>query len=416
MKVILSHPTGNGNVRAMLAALSEAKLLLEFNTTISVNDQASWIKFLPHGIRQELLRRTFPVSPDYISTHCFLEILRIVLVRLGLNRLVRNENGLASIDSVYSSFDQAVARRIEYLNGKHKIHAVYAYEDGALAIFKKAQSLGLKCIYDLPIAYWETGRALMMKEAERLPLWADTLQGGIKDSPAKLERKTQELKLADVVVVPGQFVMDSLPEFAMKKHVVAVPFGSPNITTPVRKIKNTRQSTGKLRVLFVGSMSQRKGLGDLFTAMKLLNRSDIELVVMGSLVVPMHFYKGELKSFTYEAGRSNEQVLALMRSCDVFCLPSIVEGRALVMQEAMSQGLPLIITANTGGADLIEEGVTGFLVPIRSPEIIAEKLTWFLENRSRIYEMGIEAQKHSAKYTWSNYGTQIIESISNYLK
>lgn len=415
MKIILSHPTGNSNVRAILSALVEANCLLEFNTTLSVNDQAAWVKLLPSGIRQELLRRKFPVSSEYISTHCYLEVLRMAFLRLGLNNWIRNEHGLASVDSVYRSFDQAVARRIDYLNkGKH-IDAVYAYEDGALAVFKKARSLGLKCIYDLPIAYWETSRALMLKEAERLPLWADTLQGGITDSPSKLERKTMELELADIVIVPGQFVLDSLPEFAMKKHIVAVPFGSPSITRKQSRLEKSGHKMRKLKVLFVGSMSQRKGLGDLFAAIKLLNRSDIELVIMGSLLAPMRFYKSELKSFTYEVGRSNEDVLALMRSCDVLCLPSIVEGRALVMQEAMSQGLPLIITANTGGADLIKEGVTGFLVPISSPEIIAEKLAWFLENRSRIPDMGIQAQQHSSTYTWANYGSQIIDSISSYL-
>src|SRR5690606_32851650 len=109
------------------------------------------------------------------------------------------------------------------------------------------------------------------------------------------------------------------------------------------------------RILFVGSMGQRKGLGDLFAAMRHFSPKEVELVVMGSLLAPMEFYKEQLPHFRYEGGRPNEQVLTLMRSCDVFCLPSIVVGRALVMQEAMSQGLPIIITPNTGGEDLVCE-------------------------------------------------------------
>ncbi|HKO81284.1 MAG TPA: glycosyltransferase family 4 protein, partial [Chitinophagaceae bacterium] len=170
-----------------------------------------------------------------------------------------------------------------------------------------------------------------------------------------------------------------------------------------------------LRVLYVGSMGQRKGLGDLFAAMRLLNNPNIELVVMGSLLAPLEFYRREYPNFTYEPGRPYEQVLALMKTCDVFCLPSIVEGRALVMQEAMSQGLPLIITPNTGGADLIEEGKTGFLVPIRSPQAIANKLCWFLENRSQVSEMGQMAQRHAAKYTWDNYGFNVTTAIKKFL-
>jgi len=166
-----------------------------------------------------------------------------------------------------------------------------------------------------------------------------------------------------------------------------------------------------LRVLFAGSMSQRKGLGDLFEAIKLLNNNNIQLVVMGSLMAPMEFYKGQLSQFRYETGRPNSEVLALMRTCNVFCLPSIVEGRALVMQEAMSQGLPIIITANTGGADLVIEGETGFLVPIRSPQSIAEKIDWCEQNREAVGEMGNKARLHAQKYTWDNYVNLIIDTI-----
>jgi glycosyltransferase involved in cell wall biosynthesis len=81
------------------------------------------------------------------------------------------------------------------------------------------------------------------------------------------------------------------------------------------------------------------------------------------------------------------------------------------MQEAMSQGLPLIITANTGGHDLIIEGKTGFLVPIRSPQAIADKISWFESNRDKTYEMGLQAQLHAESYTWDNYAKTIIEGL-----
>jgi glycosyltransferase involved in cell wall biosynthesis len=95
----------------------------------------------------------------------------------------------------------------------------------------------------------------------------------------------------------------------------------------------------------------------------------------------------------------------------VFCLPSIVEGRALVMQEAMSQGLPVVITANTGGADLVVEGRTGFLVPIRAPEQIAEKLSWLNRHRAELVAMKEEAARHSSSYSWTAYGDTVVEAI-----
>lgn len=416
MKIVLTHPTGNANVRAVMQALLQAGVLAEFNTTLAANPDARWLKLLPGSVREEWLRRTFPAPLTHIHTHPYREVARIALPKLGFHQLVRHELGWASIDAVYQDFDRITARRLLALAGKKQISAVYAYEDGALATFRQAKQLGLSCIYDLPIAYWETGRRLMLEEAQRLPAWGPTLGGGILDSTAKLDRKTEELELADVVVGPGQFVMDSIPKWAVGKQTIMAPFGSPVSMISAETMDQNQPDTRRpLRVLFVGSMGQRKGLGDLFAAVKLLNRPNLELVVMGSLLAPLDFYRSELPDFTYEPGRPHDQVLALMRSCDVFCLPSIVEGRALVMQEAMSQGLPLIITPNTGGADLIQEGQTGFLVPIRSPESIAGKLAWFLDHRSEVPAMGRRAQEHAASYTWERYGTTVVDSIHDFL-
>lgn len=412
MSIVISHPTGNRNVRAVIRGLEQAGMLAEFHTTLAADSTASWIKLLPIRFRNEWLRKTYPVSAEHLHTHPALELARMVLSKLGMQYPLRHEKGWASVDAVYTNLDRIVAKRLPK-SSTSEVNAVYAYEDGALSTFTRAKQLGLKCIYDLPIAFWETGRKLMIEEAERLPQWAHTLGGGITDSPAKLERKNRELEMADCVICPGKFVKDSLPVWATKAVIVS-PFGSPPVAN--NQISSSSKTKDRpLRVLFVGSMGQRKGLGDLFAAFRLLNRKDIELVVMGSLMETMEFYRSELSNFTYEPGRQHEKVLELMRSCDILCLPSIVEGRALVMQEAMSQGLPIIITANTGGDDLVIEGSTGFLVGIRSPEAIAQKLMWFLENRSDICEMGNLAKNHAAKYTWEKYELNIINGLTTFL-
>ena len=139
-----------------------------------------------------------------------------------------------------------------------------------------------------------------------------------------------------------------------------------------------------MRFLFAGALSQRKGLADLFAAMKLVRSPGAELVVMGSPILPMHFYRNQFAGFTHEPPRPHEAVLRLMSSCDVLVLPSILEGRALVQQEAMACGLPLIATRNAGGEDLIVEGETGFLVEPPTPEMLAEKLDSLLREPEQL--------------------------------
>jgi glycosyltransferase involved in cell wall biosynthesis len=455
MKIFIGHPTANQFFRHMTSAFERAGVLGRAATGLNGGPALGLIgNLLPSSLRRELARRSFPEPwGRQLHTRPVLELSRLVLLRLGMKTWCQGETALFGVDAVFHDFDRWMAQ------GLAGASAIYLYEDGALSSFQRAASLGITRIYDLPIAFWETARRLLEEEASRLPQWAETLGGGIKDSPAKLARKTRELELAEFVITPSQFVADSLPDWAKtSKRVIISPFGSPASLTNAWgdgrfDLESRNLATGRpLRVLFAGSMGQRKGLGDLFTAMRLLKRDDVELVVMGSLQAPIQFYRSEFPDFIYEPGRPHDQVLELMRSCDVFCLPSIVEGRALVMQEAMSQGLPIIITSNTGGADLVREELqsqndgypqkasdsgavlkqtisenlafqhsqplhygrfaTGFLVPIRSPEAIADAIAWCADHRPELAEMGLAARLKAATYTWEDYGDRVLAAIT----
>jgi glycosyltransferase involved in cell wall biosynthesis len=157
-------------------------------------------------------------------------------------------------------------------------------------------------------------------------------------------------------------------------------------------------------------MSQRKGLADLFAAMKLVKSTNIQLMIMGSLIRSLNWYS-QYADFTYEPPRPHQEVLRLMQSCDVLVLPSIVEGRALVQQEAMACGLPVIATQNAGADDAIIDGQTGFLVPVRSPRAIAEKLDWCASHREELSGMGIAAQTRARDFTWQAYGEKIVAAV-----
>jgi len=403
--ILLAHPSGNQFFRHLAQAFQRAGMLGELCTCIDWRGGGWRDALVPRGVATELGRRSFSRELGVpVASHPWREVARLVSGKLGCRRLTRHETGPFSVDAVYRDFDRWVAGRLTAAPGAGM---VYAYEDAAEATFSAAKARGWRCVYDLPIAHWATSRRLLAEEAARLPEWEPTLVG-TRDSPGKLARKERELALADVVVCPSRFVAESLPQAAREgKRIVVAPFGSPAAGGQVR----TSAPAGKLRVLFAGSMSQRKGLADLFATMRGLRRSDVELVVLGSPVAAPAFYRRMLADFTYEPPRPHEAVLALMRTCDILCLPSIVEGRALVVQEALSCGLPAIITANTGADDAVEEGRSGFVVPIRSPEAIAEKIAWFAEHRAAWPEFSRAAQAAAARFTWTAYGETIVDAL-----
>ena len=250
-------------------------------------------------------------------------------------------------------------------------------------------------------------RRLLAEEAERLPEWEPTLES-TREPEEKLVRKDEELSLADCISCPSEFVLQSIPAKIRKKTPCQIaPFGSPADTGNTLP-RNTSRKNGKLKLLFVGSMSQRKGLADLFEAMKLINSSQISLSILGQPSMPMGFYRSHYPNFKYLPPRSNEGVREVMLEHDVLVLPSIIEGRALVQQEALACGLPLIVTQNTGGEDLIEEERTGFIVPIRKPDAIAEKIDWFCQNLQEIDEMSEYCRNKASQYKWSEYARSII--------
>ncbi len=406
------HPTGNQNVRHVLGALDERGMLGTFHTTLGF-PESTWTRFLPNPVRAECLRRTYPISSRKLWARPGRETTRLIAQKLKWSFLSRHEKGWASVDQVYQDLDRAVARRIKGHRSGPKVAGVYGYEDGCLETFRAAKALNLKCFYDLPIAYWETVRKLLEEERQRLPEWEPTLVG-TRDSLAKMERKTGELALADVVICPSLFVLRSLPQaMCQEKRCIVAEFGSP--PRNLDAARRAAPASGKLRVLFAGSLTQRKGLADVFAAMKLLKRQDVELIVMGSAIAPMEFYRSQYQDFTYMSTRPHREVLQLMQSCDVLVLPSLAEGRALVQQEALANGLPLIITENTGGEDLIVPGETGFLVPIRSPEKIAEKISWLADNRDSLPDMRLAAVKKADEYPWQRYTDRILSALTSSL-
>ncbi len=411
--ILLSHPTGNQNVRQALQAFYDADLLAEYVTSVATFEGNVFGYLAKSKIGGEFERRRYKQQfADITKLHPNFEMARKIASKLKISWLTHNETGLFSVNAIYRDMDRYAGKRIIKNVQRGRLSAVYGYENGALQMFESAKSKGLKCIYELPIAYWQTSRQLLNEEAHRLPQWSGTLEGLLVFEKI-FARKDRELELADVIICPSDFVHDSLPAHIRKsKPTYIIPFGSPEI--PLSKAALSAKSSKPLKVLFAGTMTQRKGLSDLFEAMKLLNTKNFELHVLGSPVVELDFYKQQYAEFIHHPPCSHAEVLKLMQSCDVFVLPSIVEGRALVQQEALACGLPIIVTKNAGAEDLVADGTAGFLVPIRNPNAIAERLNYLHLNRDKLAMMKVAAHAKSQQVTWESYRNGLVNIVAEH--
>ncbi|MCX6967513.1 MAG: glycosyltransferase family 4 protein [Verrucomicrobia bacterium] len=403
--ILFSHPTGNANVRHAAQALEEAGLLAEFWTCVSWNPQSPINRFLPKNLRNQLCRRALPDSLRGKVKHVpWREAGRMLASAWGLPSLSRHEGKLFSIDAVYRSLDRNVARRVARGKG---IAAVYCYEDGASQAFAAAKARGMKCLYDLPIGYWRAAHPIYEEEMEREPQWAATLTGTL-DSAEKLARKDEELSLADAVFVASSFTKKTIERApcAKNKPVHVIPYGSPFTPPPAMA-----RTGGKLKVLFVGGLGQRKGLSYLLKAVDLLG-SQVELTLVGNKTTNDCAPLNEaLRRHRWIPTLPHSEVLREMSRNDVFVFPSLFEGFGLVILEAMSQGLPVITTENTAGPDLIQEGESGFIVPIRSAQAIAEKLDLLLRDSRLLSAMKTAARETALRHTWGQYRARLGEAV-----
>lgn len=397
-------------MRQSVQALAEADLLAEFWTCINWNPEAAYAKLLPESLKRQFARRTFPaVARSRTHASPWREAGRLLAPKIKMQALTRHETGPLSVDAVFQALDRRVARRLPHIAG---LTGVYAGEDGACETFRQAQRLGLKRFYDLPIGYWRAAQALYAEEREREPEWAGTLTG-TQDSSAKLARKDEELALADVVFVASAFTRQTLETataFAGQVHVV--PYGAP----PETEAPMITATPPRLRLLYVGSLTQRKGLSYLLQAVESV-RDHVELTLIGTKPVancaPL---EAALRRHRWIESLPHEGILSEMQRHDLLLFPSLFEGFGLVMLEAMSQGLPVVATPHTAGPDVITDGEDGFLVPIRSADAIAEKITLLLDCPALLAGMRIAAWETAQRRTWVDYRarmTQVIRAEMN---
>jgi alpha-maltose-1-phosphate synthase len=404
--LILSHPTGNPNVREAARALNEAGLLSEFWTSVCWNQECLLNRVLPRSLCRELDRRAFShIGRDQLRCHPWIEFGRLAARQLGMASLMRHEVGMFSVDAVYRSLDSRVAERL--YDAPH-IRGVYAYEDGALATFRAARRLDAKTIYELPIGYWKCYRELMEEEATLQPEWVLTLQGS-SDSEEKLQRKDEELALATEIVVPSEYVRGTLRKAGhLEAQISVLPYGAPPTKPIFRAEKSTRNS--RLKILFVGGLSQRKGLSYLLEAVTRFG-SKIELTLVGRRVAECRTLDAALNVHRWIPSLPHSALLEEMSHHDVMVFPSLFEGCALVVLEAMSQGVPVITTPNTGALHFVSDGEDGFIVPIRDVEPIVEKLEMLLLDRDRMAAMSLAAVRKASLHSWEHYRRRLATTV-----
>ena len=400
MKVIISTPNINSNIAKVVDVLKKLNYLDSFWTTL----------FFPFKLRFLQKKYYKEINYKFVKFNFFKEIMRKICVTLNIKKLYAHDENIFSADAVCKNLDKKVAK---YIFKNNKINIIYSYEDCSKESFKAAKLKNIKTIYDLTSPYWLFKKKILEEELKLQPDW--NLSSTEILSEQKCKVKDEELILSDQIIVASSVTAKSLELFNSKKKldIKIIPYG---IDSPATKTINQRKVNEKFKIFFAGRPTLSKGIQYLIQS---LNRIDFpwEVEIAGSNPENPNQISEQLNSFfkdercKFLGQISNDDLLKRMKKSHIFLFPSLFEGFGQVLLESFSCGLPIITTFNTAGSDLIENGKSGFLTPIRDITKTTEILFNLYENeelRKSIAECAFSTIK---KYSWENYQKELSKVI-----
>lgn len=182
----------------------------------------------------------------------------------------------------------------------------------------------------------------------------------------------------------------------------------------VPKIK--KYLDGKINILFLGRIEERKGLIYLLKALKILNKkfNDLRLIVIGEgplkEICREWAKKNKLENVVFEKAISQKEIPSYYKTADIYCSPAIYgESFGIVLIESMAVGTPVVAFANRGYRGVLEKGKGGkFLAKPKSYRELAEKLEILIKSESLRKKMGEWGIKEAEKYSWPKVADQVL--------
>lgn len=234
--------------------------------------------------------------------------------------------------------------------------------------------------------------------------------------PRGIKKELQEYEEADIISIPSTFVKNTFLEYGVSEEKLFVnPYG---VSSYFEK-KEVAQSD-KFIVLYLGSLTIRKGLIYLFEALHQLNIPDsqYEAWFIGEIDDEMQDICNKYKKENWKFfGKIDHYKLAhYISQCDVMVQPSIEEGLSMVIAQVLSCGVPVIATENTGGKDIIDDGNMGFIIPARSAKAISTILNQLYAQPQLLANLKNNLNNSSKpNFTWEQYGERY-KKLINILK
>ncbi len=349
----------------------------------------------------KFLLKNFNIPYNKIYSFFIKEIIQKILTKLSLNKLLDR-----SIIFLNLIFEKYASYRIDHNNTKILI----SWSGAAESSFKSNLNKNCIKILERGSSHIQFQQKILEEEYQKFGIKKEIINKQV------LEQELKEYELADYIVVPSLFAKNTFLEFGTKEEkIICVPYG-----VDLEEFKKNHKKHDNFIILNVGQVSIRKGSYYLLKAFTDLNLKNCELHFVGTIDLDMKKIIGEFrenKNIKFFNHVPQNKLLNYYNNSDIFVIPSIEEGMAVVQLQAMACGLPVICTTNSGGSDIIDENENGYIINIRDIEKLKEKISYLYNNREIVKKFSENSYIKANKFlSWDNYGDKISLIYKDILK
>jgi alpha-maltose-1-phosphate synthase len=399
--IVVTHP-GTQHSRHTAYGLQKAGFLKLFVTTFYLKKTGiTWLicNKATKIFRLKILKKITGRTSNQIEDSLVKSFLSIEVVCHIASKLPILKNYSEQISDIKNlTFDHLTATSIRGL----EIDAVICYDTCSKKMFRTAETKNACKILDQSIGHLAHGAKLLEEEKLLHPDFSDSIPTIPR---SRIEYCIEEAKAADAILVASNYARMTLNEIGIaSEKIYTINYGA-----DVTRFSPAPEKSGKFRFLFVGAVTQRKGVKYLLEAFKALKLKDAELIIAGPIVGSGNGLKNYSEIFTYRGQIPYAEIPEIFRSADVFVLPSLHEGGVIASHEALASGLPVITTPNAGS--VVRDNIDGFIVPIRDVDALMEKMLLLYQNKELRKELSINARSRGIEFTWDKYYKDLAKTV-----
>ena len=298
-------------------------------------------------------------------------------------------------------FDRLTSNKVEFCN------IFVGFSSFSLHSIRRAKELSAITILERGSSHILYQKQILREEYEKF---------GLKPNlphPKIVEKELEEYEETNYISIPSLFVKRTfLKKGIPEEKLIHIPYG-----VRLEEFRQMPKEDNIFRIVYAGGMTVQKGIHYLLQAYLELKLPNSELLLIGGLTDEIKpFFKKYEGNYKWIGHKPQRELYKYYSQGSVFVTMSIQDGFGMVISQAMACSLPVICSTNTGGEDIIRDGIDGFVIPIRDVKALKEKITYLYENPDICKAMGQSAKDRVTKgFTWDDYGDKMIKEYERIL-